>query len=248
MKIQLQHFDVLESTNTTAVAAAAAGAAEGTVIVADKQEGGHGRMSRVWNSPLGGLWFSIILRPQIDPQFAAQITLLTGVAVTRALRRLYTTDAVKIKWPNDVLLDGKKVCGILSELQLDEKGNVEYAVVGIGINVALRAEDIPAELSTTAASLNVSLDKSFTCSQVLDAFLAEFAVIYRAWLAGGAEAMLQLWRELNCTIGKHVLVKDNDEVIFTGIASAVDERGALMVQNTEGVCRSFDFGEISIRY
>lgn len=106
--IQLLKFDTLQSTNVTAVDLAKNGAAEGTVIVAETQEGGRGRMKRVWNSPKGGLWFSIILRPQIDPQYAAQITLLTGVTVAKALRKLYETEKVMIKWPNDLLLDGKK--------------------------------------------------------------------------------------------------------------------------------------------
>lgn len=108
MKIQLREFDVLKSTNETAVAMAQEGAPEGTVIVAARQKGGHGRMQRVWSSPLGGLWFTVILRPQINPQFAAQITLLAGVAVAKAVRRLYDTESVQIKWPNDLLLDGKK--------------------------------------------------------------------------------------------------------------------------------------------
>ena len=151
MKIQLREFDVLKSTNETAVAMAQEGAPEGTVIVAARQESGHGRMQRVWNSPLGGLWFTVILRPQIDPQFAAQITLLAGVAVAKAVRRLYNTESVKIKWPNDLLLDGKKICGILSELQLDENGVIDYAIVGIGVNVALSAADFPAEVAATAA-------------------------------------------------------------------------------------------------
>lgn len=247
MKIQLQQFDVLESTNVTAVAAAKEGAAEGTVIVAARQEGGHGRMKRVWNSPLGGLWFTIILRPQIDPQFVAQVTLLAGVAVAKALRRLYATEAVKIKWPNDLLLDGKKVCGILSELQLDENGRIDYAVVGIGVNVGLKEDDFPPDLKATAASLNASLNKSYTCQEVLKAILDEFSALYDKWLAQGAEAVLPLWKELNCTLGKEVLVKDNDKVIFTGKTIAVDEAGALLVRNKEGITQSFDFGEISIR-
>ena len=247
MKIQLRQFDVLESTNVTAVAAAKDGAAEGTVIVAAKQEGGHGRMKRVWNSPLGGLWFTIILRPQIDPQFVAQVTLLAGVAVAKALRKMYETDAVKIKWPNDLLLDGKKVCGILSELQLDENGKIDYAVVGIGVNVALKEEDFPPALKDAAASLNVSMHKNYTCQEVLDVILEEFAALYDKWLAEGAQAVLPVWKELNCTLGKKVLVKDNDEVIFSGETIAIGEDGALLVRSEEGITQSFDFGEISIR-
>ena len=160
MKIQLRHFDTLQSTNVTAVAFAKAGAPEGTVIVAEQQDGGRGRMKRVWSSPKGGLWFTIILRPQIDPQYVAQVTLAAGVAVAKVLRKLYESDDIRIKWPNDLLLNDKKVCGILSEMQLDENGSIDYAVVGIGINVNLKLEDFPLELRDTATSLNLALKKN----------------------------------------------------------------------------------------
>ncbi|MDY4919862.1 MAG: biotin--[acetyl-CoA-carboxylase] ligase [Phascolarctobacterium sp.] len=247
MKIQLEQFDVLQSTNVTAVAFAKEGASEGTVIVAERQEGGRGRMQRVWNSPAGGLWFTIILRPHIDPQYVAQVTLLAGVAVVKALRRVYETNAIKIKWPNDLLLDGKKVCGILSELQLKEDGSIDYAVVGIGVNVNLNPEEFPEDLKHTAASLNASFEKNYTCTYVLDNILQEFAPLYEEWMEKGAEIILTPWKELNCTLNKTVHVKDNDEIIFTGKVIAIDEAGAIIVRNEEGDTQSFDFGEISIR-
>lgn len=248
MKIQLKEFEVLESTNVTAVAEARAGAPEGTVIVAARQEGGHGRMKRVWSSPLGGLWFSVILRPQIDPRFVAQTTLLAGVAVTKALRRLYESNSIRIKWPNDILLKDKKVCGILSEMNLNENGNIDYAVIGIGVNVAIDMAGLPKELSDKAASLNASLGKKYSCNQVLVAILAELQLLYKQWLHKGALAIMPQWKRYNCTLGKDVLVKDNDKVIFKGNAVDVDEEGALLVRSAEGVQQRFDFGEISIRY
>lgn len=247
MNIQLRQFDVLKSTNVTAVDFAQKGAAEGTVIVARRQENGRGRMSRVWTSPQGGLWFSIILRPQIDPQYAAQVTLLMGVAVCKALRRLYATDDIMIKWPNDLLLRKKKICGVLSELQLREGGEIDYAVVGVGVNVALKAEDFPPELRDAAASLNVSLNKNYTCDEILDSILQEFNGLYEEWLVQGADVILPLWKKMNCTLNQKVLVKDNDEVIFSGMVTAIDEAGAIVVRSEGGECQSFDFGEISIR-
>lgn len=247
MKIQFRQFDVLKSTNTTATAAAALGAPEGTVIVAARQEDGHGRMQRIWCSPLGGLWFTIILRPHIDPQYAAQITLLAGVAVTLALRKLYETDSIKIKWPNDLLMQDKKVCGILSELQLDVNGDIDYIVVGIGVNVALKTEDFSPQIRSSAASLNESLKKSFTTQEVLREIMVEFVELYQEWLKQGALAVIEKWRKLNCTIGRNVLVKDNDKIIFQGIAADIDERGALQVCDAKGKSKSFNFGEISIR-
>ena len=248
MKIQLKQFDVLQSTNVTAVAFAKEGAPEGTVIVAERQEGGRGRMHRVWSSPKGGLWFTIILRPQIDPQFVAQVTLLAGVAVVRALRKLYATEEIMIKWPNDLLLNGKKVCGMLSEMQLNENGSIDYAIVGIGVNVDLNPQAFPEDLRNTAASLNASFGKNYTCTAVLDNILQEFASLYRDWLKEGAQVILEPWKKLNCTLNRRVFVKDNDEVIFSGEVVAINEAGAIIVRNEEGESQSFDFGEISIRY
>ena len=248
MKIQLKQFDVLQSTNVTAVAFAKESAPEGTVIVAERQEGGRGRMHRVWSSPKGGLWFTIILRPQIDPQFVAQVTLLAGVAVVRALRKLYATEEIMIKWPNDLLLNGKKVCGILSEMQLNENGSIDYAIVGIGVNVDLNPQAFPEDLRNTAASLNASFGKNYTCTAVLGNILQEFAVLYQEWLEEGAQVILEPWKKLNCTLNRRVFVKDNDEVIFSGEVVAINEAGAIIVRNEEGESQSFDFGEISIRY
>lgn len=246
-KMQLLKFDTLQSTNITAVALAKNGAAEGTVVVAERQEGGKGRMKRIWSSPKGGLWFTIILRPQIDPQYVAQVTLLAGVAVAKALRKLYETEDVMIKWPNDLLLRGKKVCGILSEMQLDEEGNVDYAVVGIGINVSLTKDAFSKDLQDVATSLNESLNKKYTCDQVLDQVLLELEELYDKWLCRGAEVILEPWKALNCTLNKKVHVKDNDQVIFSGTVIGINEYGAIVVDDGNGNTQVYDFGEISLR-
>ena len=247
MKIQLDIFDVLESTNETAVAAANDGALEGTVIVAKRQEGGHGRMQRVWNSPEGGLWFTILLRPKIDSQFIAQVTLLAGVAVAKGLRKAYCTDKICIKWPNDLLWDGKKVCGILSEMQLKEDGSVDYAIVGIGVNVGFKQEEFPEDVRKTAVVLNDISGMNLTCEEVLDKILQEFVPLYESWQLSGSQEFLTQWQELNCTLGNVVNVKDNDKVIFRGIAKNIDSEGALLVKADNGEIRSYNFGEISIR-
>lgn len=247
MKIQLKEFDLLESTNLTAIQFAKEGAEEGTVVLARQQNGGKGRMKRVWSSPLGGLWFSMIMRPVIDPAFAPQITLLAGVAVATALRELYQSDDIHIKWPNDLLVHGKKICGILSELQLTAEGDIEYVVIGIGVNVALKKEDFPEELACIATSLNEEFAKQFSTMEVLQAILEQFKCLYAIWQQDGAKEILSKWKCLNGTLGAKVLVKDNDKVIFTGLATKIDEYGALVVENALEGARSFDFGEISIR-
>lgn len=247
MDIHILRFESVESTNVTAVQYALDGADEGTVIVADQQQGGRGRMKRVWSSPLGGLWFSIILRPKIDPEHVAQVTMVAGIAVATVLRKLYENDSISIKWPNDLLFRNKKVCGILSEMQLNIEGNVDYVVVGIGINVNVDYDDFPTELKGTAASLNEIFNKKITCSEVLHKILIEFNDVYEKWISTGLNVVLQSWGKMNCTIGEKVLVKDDDKVIFSGIAKAIDEKGAIIVVNSDGLMRKFDFGEISIR-
>lgn len=247
MNLQLHYYDVLESTNITAVDAAMHGAAEGYVIIAEKQCSASGRMGRVWNSPIGGLWFSIILRPHINPENVAQLTLLSGVAVVKALRCIYETEQVKIKWPNDVLLEGKKICGILSEMKLDENGMVDYAILGIGINVNLLQSDFSEELQNIASSLLLSTGKYIGCDEVLQKVLQEITCLYEDWLEHGPESLFAQWKQYSCTLGKKVLVKDNDRIIFSGTAVDMGAQGSLLVRNEEGIQRSFDFGEISIR-
>lgn len=247
MLVKIKQYDVLQSTNVTAVEFAKEGYPEGTVILADQQRQGKGRMSRCWSSPLGGLWFSIILRPTMNPEYVAQITLLTGVVVAKVLRDLYDTEEIKIKWPNDILFKDKKVCGILAESALTEVGTVNYAVVGVGINVGIHEDDIPAEIRKTAASLNIECKKDFTVNDVLKSILAEFELMYNNWQAQGAEVFMDLWKKMNCTLNKQVLVKDDDQVIFSGVVTDVNHYGAIVVQNENGTSQEFNFGEISIR-
>lgn len=247
MIIQLKKYDVLASTNETASIDAKQGAAEGTVIVAARQEGGHGRMQRVWNSPEGGLWFTIILRPDIEPQYVAQVTLLSGVAVAKGIRRAYGDDNIFIKWPNDLLWKNRKVSGILSEMELDENGEIAYAIVGIGVNVGFDSALFPEDLHETAAVLNEIFEKKLSCDYVLKCILQEFIPLYSEWQRFGSANVLKQWRDLNCTLGKKVNVKDNDEIIFRGVAQSVDDQGSLVVEADNGERRSYDFGEISIR-
>ena len=130
---KIHYYEQLDSTNLKALELAKQGAAEGTVVVAARQTAGRGRLRRKWESPEGkGLWLSMILRPTIAAEYCAQITLLTAVAVVKALQ-VVTDKKFSIKWPNDIVLDGKKVCGILAEMALAADGSIEYAVVGIGI-------------------------------------------------------------------------------------------------------------------
>lgn len=247
MKIELRHYDVLGSTNETAAEAAASGGREGLVIVASRQTGGHGRMDRVWSSPAGGLWFTILLRPRVEPRHVAELTLLAGVAAARALRILYESDDIRIKWPNDILLGAKKVAGILSEMRLTERGDIDYAIIGAGVNVSLPDDALTGELREKAASLNDSFGTNLSTDEVLRAILAEFIPLYESWQDRGAEVILPEWRALSCTLGNMVAVLDDDRVIYEGLAVSIDGSGRLAVRASDGSERRFDFGEISIR-
>ena len=140
----IKYFETLESTNVTAKEFAEKGAPEGTVIQAGQQFAGRGRLGRVWKSQAGkGLWFSLILYPKTAAEFCPQVTLLAAVAVVEALKKVAGVQG-RIKWPNDIMLDGKKICGILAEMALAADGSIEYAVVGIGININMSSEDFGA--------------------------------------------------------------------------------------------------------
>lgn len=247
MKMKLHHYEILDSTNETAEQMAKAGAPEGTVIMADRQRGGHGRMQRRWESPSGGLWFTLVLRPTADSYLVAQITLLAGIAVTKALRRIYSSDDIRIKWPNDIFFNGKKVGGILSEMRLHEREGIEYVLVGMGLNVNLTEKDFPEELRSTATSLKIIFKKDKSCERVLTKVFNEFAVLYNRWNKEGMDAILPEWEALNCTLGRMVKVWDSDRVIFEGKAVSMKEDGSLLVQMENGTEESFNFGEISIR-
>ena len=244
---KIYYYEQLDSTNLKALELAKQGAAEGTIVIAARQTAGRGRMRRKWESPEGkGLWFSMILRPTIAAEYCAQITLLTAVAAVKALQVL-TDKKFSIKWPNDIMLDGKKVCGILAEMALTADGSIEYAVVGIGININMSSEDFGAQLEATATSLYLATGIEYEHEQVLKAFLDEFDLLYSHWHCCGFALIRQDWLDYRCTLGHKVTVRDNDTEIYSGVAEDMDDYGSLLVRNAAGKIESFDFGEISIR-
>lgn len=214
--------DTLDSTNRVAADAARDGAPEGHVVLAAEQSAGEGRRGRRWESPRGGLWMSVVLRPELAPRDASVLTLAASVAVARALedRGLAPT----IKWPNDVLLDGAKVCGILIELQADAEA-IDHAVVGIGVN-ANAAPDLPdADVATVADALGAAVDRAALAAGILEHLEALYT--------GPADEVLAQWRERSSTIGREVRVELPDETL-EGEAVGVDDTGALRVATGDG--------------
>ena len=148
---------------------------------------------------------------------------------------------------NSIMLDGKKVCGILAEMALTADGSIEYAVVGIGININMSSEDFGAQLEATATSLYLATGIEYEHEQVLKAFLDEFDLLYSHWHCCGFALIRQDWLDYSCTLGHKVTVRDNDTEIYSGVAEDMDDYGSLLVRNAAGKIESFDFGEISIR-
>ena len=240
-------FDTVVSTNLLAEEMARQGAPDGKVVVAAAQTGGRGRGRREWKSTANGLWFSLILRPAVAPEYAAQATLLTAVAVAKALRSI-AGEEFAIKWPNDIMLRERKICGILAQLAPDKDGGVEYAVVGVGVNVNMTAADFGEEISRTATSLLLATGRRHSRKQVLKAFLSEFTQLYFEWMENGFSRVRLQWIAYNCTLGRTVAVRDDGREIFAGRAEGIDDYGNLRVTNEDGRTETFNFGEVSVRF
>jgi BirA family biotin operon repressor/biotin-[acetyl-CoA-carboxylase] ligase len=220
-------LDTVDSTNRYARELAEHGAAEGVVVLAEEQTRGRGRLDRTWHSPPGlGLWFSLILRPPIAPAAAPGLSLLTGLAVAKAIEsQLHIT--ADLKWPNDCLLYDKKTAGILIDLAAEAK-SVRFIVVGIGINVRLLTDDFPPELRETATSLAVAAGHSVDRETILAAVLTEFETDYFRFLAEGLTPTIGPYTRRCGLIGCQVDILAGRKTI-RGTAVRIDPSGALVL-------------------
>lgn len=238
-------YQEIDSTNNMAKILAAEGAAEGTVVIAEKQNRGKGRLGRSWSSPTGGgLWFSVIFRPACKPVLAPQLIFIGAVAACKALRKT-TGLPVQIKWPNDLLLEGKKICGILTELSA-EIDMVNYVVMGIGINVNQMSDDFPEDLQGTATSLAIAAGHSFRRVELMQEIIFELESEYQLFQKAGFAQTLEKWRLYNCTLGQNVQVITGKDC-FTGFALDIDNEGQLLVVDKEGKTTTVVVGDVSIR-
>ncbi len=240
------------STNDFARQEAENGAPEGTVIVADEQTAGRGRLSRGWYSPPGlGIWISIVLRPQVSPEVAPSLTFCASVAVARAVRALHSVD-VSLKWPNDVLLKGRKVCGILTEMKAT-RGSVEYVICGIGINVSQTPSDFPAALRETATSLLSATGRKVERVQLFSEVIEQIEALYDQFLREGPAACIGEWRLMCPFFGKRVRVVERverrpepGETSVEGTFFGIEDNGALVVRLDSGVHRTFVAGDVEL--
>lgn len=235
----------VDSTNTYLKNAALHGAAEGTVVVADAQSAGRGRLGRSFQSPAGkGVYLSVLLRPSMPPERLLPVTALTAVAVCRALREVCGAEA-EIKWPNDVLLDRRKIAGILTEAVMPQEGKT-CLVIGIGINVAQTAEDFSPEVAALATSLRMQ-GKEISRETLVPPLLARLDEMYEALRSGNLQPWLAEYRRRCATLGKPVRLRNLAGGEETARAEAVDEQFGLVVRTAEGTVKTVRGGEVSVR-
>ena len=234
----------IDTTNRLAKELANHGAVEGTIVVAEEQVGGKGRLQRGWFSPAyKGMWLSIVLRPTFSPSEAPKVTFLFAVAMAKVLRR-HGIDA-GIKWPNDILVNNKKIVGILTELSA-EVDQIHYVVTGIGLNINIDSDDFPDELHKIATSMKMCTGKHWDRSKIVAEFLAELEKLYYYILKNGFEELFQEWIKLNVTLGADVLVLSGDSS-YEGKAIELDSSGGLWVQTLDGNKELVQAGDVSIR-
>ncbi|MBW1744328.1 MAG: biotin--[acetyl-CoA-carboxylase] ligase [Deltaproteobacteria bacterium] len=224
-------FGVVETTNIEANRLAREGKPEGTLVVADGQTKGRGRLKRSWASPTGtGLYLSVVLRPTCAPDHFPALTLTAGVATASAIQQMGLMP--QLKWPNDILISGKKVGGILTEAVFDKK-QIDFVILGIGINVNTAAEAFPVSFGEQATSLRLSLGKPVSRIELLQQLLIKFEHYYGLFSQGDFGSIIHSWSELDSTLGREVEVSLPESRLL-GVAEAVEPNGTLLVRDGSG--------------
>ena len=241
---RIVYFDATDSTNVQAKRLAEAHVPHGTLVVSDRQDGGKGRRGRSWASPSGvGIWMSLILRPEIAPSSASMLTLAAALAVREGIQE-ETGLSPLIKWPNDLVLNGKKICGILTEMST-ELMEIQYVITGIGINV--NQKEFPPEIRDTATSLSLEAGRSFRRSSLIAAILKAFEKDYTAFLkTGDLSLLLEEYNACLVNRGKEVCILDPSGE-YRAVAEGIDESGSLLVTLPDGTRREIISGEVSVR-
>ncbi|UQD52532.1 biotin--[acetyl-CoA-carboxylase] ligase [Bacillus methanolicus] len=229
---QIHYEESVDSTQKIAHRLAYDGAPEGTVVLAEEQLSGRGRMDRKWYSPkYSGIWMSVILRPNILPTNAPQLTLLTAVAVVQAIEEI-TALSPQIKWPNDILINGKKVTGILTELQA-EADRVKTIIIGIGMNVNQKTDDFPENIRSIATSLSIEKGEYISRPAVIRAVLSNIEKLYLLYLEKGFYPIKLMWESYAVSIGKEIVARTLSGNI-SGRALGITDEGVLMIEDEIG--------------
>lgn len=239
----------LDSTNNEAKRNAENGAPDGTLYITECQTGGRGRRGRQWISPAGsGIWMSLLLRPNLNPANASMLTIVAAMAVTAAVERVVREAGCSvdchIKWPNDVVVNKKKICGILTEMSA-EMDCIHFVVIGIGINV--NTTEFDETIREMASSLYLETGKHIKRSEIVAAFAQEFTTYYGRFLkSGDLSSLAEDYNRMLINIGKQVQIQDRQDT-FTGTALGIDSRGELLVQKEDGTRTVVSAGEVSVR-
>ena len=234
-----------DSTNLTAFQLGEQGAAEGTVVIAEEQSRGKGRLGRHWESPDGvNLYCSIILRPPIMPSKAPQFALLSSVAVAKTIEAT-TSLSPRIKWPNDILVNGMKVSGMLNEMSA-EMEKINFIVLGIGVNLNMRREQFPDDLRHPASSLFLESGKPVYRVEFARALITALDRLYDAYLKEGITPIREQWVARSAFLGKRIIVSFQ-KVECSGVAAGIDDNGALLLERDDGVIEKILAGDVSIK-
>ena len=241
----IYHYMQTDSTNKIAKKFARENAADGTIVVAEEQTAGKGRLGRSFFSPKSkSILFSIILKPNFLPHDAPKCTLMAAVAVANAM--LHFDLKPEIKWPNDILFKNRKVVGILTEMSA-EMGKINYIVVGIGINVNINYDEFPDEIKNIAASLSEMKGHDITRLDFFKSVLEEFDKLYIEVMQNGFGKVFEQWRQYSITIGKEIsVIPAGSEKSFNAVATDIDDDGALIVRTEKGLEKVYA-GDVSIR-
>lgn len=235
---EIYSYESTDSTMDIAHRLAQSGSPEGTVVFSEGQAKGRGRMGRQWLSPKGkGIYFSFLLKPKVAPNEAPKITLMAAVAVARAIRTATDLSAL-IKWPNDILIAGRKICGILTEMSA-EVNTVRYLILGIGINVNTDKEHLP----KGASSLKIESGRNITRLELAKELLREMEKQYHRFKTKGFEEIITEWRALSYMFGERVKVTCQDKRI-EGYAVDIDQNGALVVRMDNGFAQHIMAGDV----
>lgn len=241
-KRDIVYFTETDSTNTRAKDLAAGGALEGTLVISEKQTKGRGRKSRDWFSPSQeGIYLSLILRPTISPSEAPKITLLTAVVVAETLLRL-TRLNINIKWPNDILVNGKKIAGILTEMST-EMDAIDYIVVGLGLNV--NTPIFPDDIREKATSIFIETSKHFPRARFIHEYLQLYEEYYEIFKRTGFEPIIKRWKEFTNMIGKRIIVEMISKK-YSGEVQDIDRDGALILKDNKGRSHRIIFGDVTV--
>jgi BirA family biotin operon repressor/biotin-[acetyl-CoA-carboxylase] ligase len=240
------YLDSIDSTNIYAKKRAEEPFTEGTIIIAEEQSAGRGRLGRYWVSPRGkGIWMSIMLKPDILPADAPKLTIVAAYAVVNAIWSCCNLES-RIKWPNDIVAGGKKLCGILTEMSA-EADEIKYVVIGIGINANLGVDDFGPEVSSIATSISIESGRDISRKALVASVLREFEKAYKDFeRTGSIKFLLDEYKNKSAVLGKEIRIISRKEEI-TGLAIDISEEGHLMVRLGDGSVREIMSGEVSVR-